>query len=321
MSGASGEFGRVGLAEAFGLKPLGAGLRQALTAIRGSRYQPPNLWGPTSLRIFKPRIGLKTWLGVRPADGRTPIYNYFNRVRPPRDRGYSVRLTYARDYRGGRWTYDGHNGTDFAVPVGTPVVAAAPGVVLRVKNDFHQGGLKVCIDHGRGQFTTSGHMARAFVSVGEPVGRGQVVGLSGASGMEFVLFFPWVAPHVHFNTWVNGDPSDPYAADREVSLWRRHNDPVPWDGEDPGDPDVFEPSSYDERGVADAIAAGKNPVMRSEMAAMPVLAERAAEVMFQRSYRPALFQEFPRIYAEEYAREALLDLPFRASDFVGARPA
>ena len=36
--------------------------------------------------------------------------------------------------------------------------------------------------------------------------RGGVIGLSGASGIEFILFFPWVAPHLHLNVWLNGEP-------------------------------------------------------------------------------------------------------------------
>jgi hypothetical protein len=51
-----------------------------------------------------------------------------------------------RDFRGGTLTYDSHNGTDFAVPPGTIVVAAAPGRVLRASSEFNRGGLKVFVD-------------------------------------------------------------------------------------------------------------------------------------------------------------------------------
>ena len=74
-------------------------------------------------------------------------------------------------------TYDIHNGTDFATPVGTRVVAGAPGVVRRVSSEFHRGGLKVFIDHGGGLVTGANHLSRALVRVGERVSRGQLVAL------------------------------------------------------------------------------------------------------------------------------------------------
>ena len=306
-----------GLLETFGLRPLSKALLQARSALLGSPHVPPNLWGPSSLRVFKPTISLPTWLGRRRPDGRVPIYNFFNRVRPPKDAGYSVRVTYASDFRGGRWTYDGHNGTDFAVPVGTTVVSAAPGKIVRVENDFHQGGLKVCIDHGRGLFTTSGHLARALVEVGDTVTRGQPVALSGASGMDLVMFFPWVAPHVHFNTWVDGEPSDPFALPTEQSLWRHHNTPIPWDGVAVPEDSEFEPSDWDPAGVSDAISACQDRKVRGRMAALPSVERRAAEVMFLRNYRPAMFDSFPPLYRTTGARRPVLDLPFQASDYVG----
>ena len=311
---------RISLRETFGLKPLLPAAREAWNAVRGDPYSPPNLWGPSSLQIFKPSVSVQTWLRKARRDKKAPIYNFFNRVRPPKDRGYSVRVTYARDFLGGNWTYDGHNGTDFAIPVGTVVVAAAPGLVLRVHNDFRQGGLKVCIDHGEGLFTTSSHLARALVAEGDRVKRGQPVGLSGASGMEFVLFFPWVAPHLHYNVWLNGEPVDPFAQpDTDgASMWRSYNDPVPFD-DDPADEDSsFEPSQWDAEAVADAITACRDPRFRSMASSFPALERRAAEVMFTRNYRPAMFDAFPRLYRTEGQRRPVLDLPFLRQDFVGA---
>lgn len=308
---------RVGVFEAFGLRPLGAALSQGLRAVAGTPYVPANLWGPSSLKIFKPRISLPTWLGRKRADRRVPIYNFVNRVPQPRHEGYSVRVTYARDYRGGDITYDGHIGTDFAVPVGTPVVAPAPGVVLLVFNEMDRGGLKVCIDHGEGLFTSANHLARALVSVGERVHRGQTIGLSGASGMEFVLFFPWVAPHVHFNAVLNGEPVDPFAAEGEESLWRSHNDPVPFDGTpDPSDA-WFEASVFDPDGVDAALAACRDPAVRAALRAIEPLPSRAAAVLVQRNYRPPMFEAFPELYLRRYQRRPRLDLMFRAEDFCG----
>lgn len=310
---------RLRVLEVFGLVPFASGVREAWRTIRGNPYLPPVMWDATSLRIFKPWISLPTWARRKPRDGRVPIYNFFNRVPQPAGEGYSVRVTYGRDYRGGRYTYDGHLGTDFAVPVGTNVLAPAPGQVVRVRNDLEHGGLKVCIDHGRGLFTTCNHLARATVAEGQRVERGDRIGRSGASGMEFLLFFPWVAPHVHFNVWLNGEPVDPFAREGEVSLWRRRNDPVPFTAEAPADDEAFAPTVWDADGVREAIDACRDPRLRAMMASIPDLTRRAAEVLVRRNYQSALFDAFPSLYGTPGEREPRLDLPFSATDFVGVR--
>ena len=83
------------------------------------------------------------------------------------------------DFRGRDLTYDSHNGTDFAVPVGTKVLAAAGGEVVRIVSEFNRGGLKIFIDHGGGLMTTSAHLARPLVKVGQIVARGEAIALSG----------------------------------------------------------------------------------------------------------------------------------------------
>jgi murein DD-endopeptidase len=311
---------RLTLADVFGLRPLAPALGDARRAVVGDPWTPRNLWGPSSLRIFKPWIGLPTWLGRRPADRRVPIYNFVNRVPGPRGAGYSTKVTYCRDWRGGRHTYDGHLGTDFAVPVGTPVVAAAPGLVVRVANDYDRGGLKVCVDHGAGLFTTSNHLARALVRPGDRLARGQPLGLSGASGMEFVLFFPWVAPHLHFNVWSDGHVADPFAlaGSSEVPLWRAGSHPTPADGDALGD-GSFAPTDWDERAIADAIATCRPPWLRAKLGALGDRAQQAAEILVAALYRPTWFEEEPRLYPEAHARAPRLDLPFRHEDYVGIR--
>jgi murein DD-endopeptidase len=247
-----------------------------------------------------------------------PIYNFVNRVPQPKHEGYSVRVTYARDYRGGRWTYDGHLGTDFACPVGTTIVAGAPGWVVRIANELDQGGLKVCLDHGEGLFTTHNHLSRALVHVGERVARGQAVGLSGASGVEFVLFFPWVSPHLHYNVWLDGQVIDPFAREGETSLWRQHNAPIPHDGSALREDASIEPTPWDPAAVDEAIAACRDPVVREHARALPTVAQRAAEVMVRRMYRPTMFGPSPSLSRERFAPRPRLDLPFRSDAYCGA---
>lgn len=307
----------VGLIEGFGLRPWRGAHREIALAVLGDAHTPATLFGPSSLKIFKPGISIPTWLRRARADRRTPIYNFVNRVRPGRDAPYSVRATFARDFRGGRWTYDGHFGTDFAVPVGTPVVAAAPGRVMWVDRHLDRGGLKVGIDHGRGLVTMSNHLSRALVRPGETVRRGQSVALSGASGVDLLFFFPWVAPHLHYTILHNAEPADPFArrADGETPLWRAGNAPAPDDGTGPED---YEPSPWDEAGLKEAVAACKVGDERGRLEKLGDPNARAWRLLFLYNYRPWWMAAFPPLYAERYAREPRLDLPFRARDYVGA---
>jgi murein DD-endopeptidase MepM/ murein hydrolase activator NlpD len=305
------------LLETFGLRPAGERLRETLLALRGDGLTPPSRFGLSSLGIFQPALAARLWLGLPPRDRRIAVYNYFNHTPTPESEGWSVRKTQARDFRGGDRTYDSHNGTDFAVSPGTVVVAAAPGRVVRVSSEFNRGGLKVMLDHGHGVVTVAVHLGRALVRVGDLVARGQAVALSGASGLDFIVSLGLSAPHVHYNVWLDGVPVDPFAGDREESLWRRRNDPAPYEG--PLDADV-PASRFTPKRVADGLAACRDTALAERIAALPSCAARAAELIFHMNYYPTRFTRRVSPYADEHPRRALLDLPFRAQDFVGIAP-
>jgi len=302
-------------AETFGVTPLSTRLGEAMTTFRGAEGVPPSRFDRTSLGIFQPRLAFATWLGRRRRDRRVPIYNLFNRTPTSITDGWSVRKTHVCDFRGGTLTYDSHNGTDFAVPPGTIVAAAAPGRVLRVSSEFNRGGLKVFIDHGRGLATTSNHLGRALVREGDLVRRGQPIALSGASGIDMLLMFPWNVPHVHFNVWLNGEAVDPFAEASEPSLWRRRNDPTPDDGT--ADDGSAAPTAWDPAAVDAAIASCDVAAVRAELAAIERLELRAMAVLFQQSYCPTRFSAAVSPYTATSPREPRLDLPFRAADVVG----
>lgn len=298
------------VAEIFGLTPARQRVREMWVMLRGDSNTPKARWGVSALEQLARVPGPRVWAGQRPAGRRVLISNLVNRTPTPPEDGWSVRATQVRDFRGGRMTYDSHNGTDFATPVGTRVVAGAPGVVRRVSSEFHRGGLKVFIDHGGGLVTGANHLSRALVRVGERVSRGQLVALSGYSGVDGVVSFPWGIPHVHFNVFLNGRHVDPFAAPGEVSLWRRANDPAPG----AADRDL-PPTAIDDARLEAQLAACKDPALAARLRAIPDVGARALATIFARNYQPMRFAEHVSPYATRPARVPRLDLPFAATDY------
>jgi len=304
--------------EVFGLRPFVPGLKQMALAVVGDGYLPPSKWGLSSTRQFKPRISLPLWLGRKRDDRRVWIYNLPNRNLGPTYfvAGVDTRIRTCRDFRGRQLSYDTHVGTDFATPVGTRVTAAASGVVRRVQNDMNRGGLKVLVDHGGGVFTSANHLARALVAPGQRVARGEAIALSGMSSVDGVLFFPWLAPHVHYNVLAGGGPDDPWAVDGEPAWWLGDNDPEPWRGGTDPDPEPA-PTAFDADGVERSIASCKDPRERARLAGIADLYERGVELLMSRVYKTALFESFPPIVVEPRARAPFLSLPFHADDYDG----
>jgi murein DD-endopeptidase MepM/ murein hydrolase activator NlpD len=95
-----------------------------------------------------------------------------------------------------------HTGIDIAAQLGTPVTAAADGVVVAVANTQVGYGNYVIVAHGGGIMTLYGHLLEGDVRVGDHVARGQRVGLEGTSGMS-------TGPHLHFELRVNEQVTDP----------------------------------------------------------------------------------------------------------------
>lgn len=94
-----------------------------------------------------------------------------------------------------------HSGVDFGAAMGSPVHAAAAGVVISAR--YMRGyGNTIIVDHGGGIATVYGHLSRLLVSNGERVTRGQHIGAVGATGLA-------TGPHLHFEVRVNGHPVNP----------------------------------------------------------------------------------------------------------------
>jgi len=137
----------------------------------------------------------------------------------------------------------GRTGVDFAAPVGTPVLAAADGVVSMLI-DYEPGcGIGVVLSHPAfKRWTAYCHMTRTLVASGQTVSRGERIGLSGTSGNSANV------PHVHLELCTTAcashrdgdlagtqnplavvvgcyDPARIYPADRFVLTW-----PIPCRG-------------------------------------------------------------------------------------------
>jgi hypothetical protein len=132
----------------------------------------------------------------------------------------------ARDYRCGRQSYDGHEGTDIRVPTvaemhaGVPVLAAAPGRVKALRDGMpdafkdqladglladHEAGNGVVVAHGDGWVTQYSHLRLGSIAVkpGDAVRAGERLGTIGLSGnTEF--------PHLEFEVRHNGTVVDPF---------------------------------------------------------------------------------------------------------------
>ncbi len=94
-----------------------------------------------------------------------------------------------------------HEGIDISVPSGTPVSAAASGLVIYAGWMGGYGNL-VVVDHGGGLATAYAHNTSVAVGSGTSVSQGQTIAYAGSTGNS-------TGPHVHFEVRVNGSPADP----------------------------------------------------------------------------------------------------------------
>ncbi len=129
---------------------------------------------------------IPAWTGpfIRPVDG--PIVSGF---------GYRVHPIFRR--------VKFHYGIDISAPSGTPIHAAADGVVV-FAGWRRAYGNTVIVDHGNGLATLYAHCSRVLVSEGEVVKQGQVIALVGSTGLS-------TGPHLHFEVRRYGEPINPLA--------------------------------------------------------------------------------------------------------------
>jgi murein DD-endopeptidase MepM/ murein hydrolase activator NlpD len=94
-----------------------------------------------------------------------------------------------------------HTGLDYPNNIGTPIHAAAGGVVRAAEAEAAYG-MAVEIDHGNGLATRYAHTSKILVKPGDLIKRGQVVALVGNTGRS-------TGPHLHFEVLLDGVPQNP----------------------------------------------------------------------------------------------------------------
>ena len=94
-----------------------------------------------------------------------------------------------------------HNGVDFGIPSGTPVIAPSDGVVEHVAFQAHGAGRYIKIRHGH-ITTVYMHLSKSLVKPGQTVRKGERIALSGNTGGS-------TGPHLHYEFHINGRPVNP----------------------------------------------------------------------------------------------------------------
>ncbi|MFE5616761.1 M23 family metallopeptidase [Streptomyces sp. NPDC056463] len=106
--------------------------------------------------------------------------------------GYTLSASFNQG--GAMWAHK-HSGQDFAVPTGTPVKAAGAGTVVKAGpnggGDGPAYGNAIVVKHANGKYSQYAHLSKINVHIGQKVGAGQKIALSGNTGNSS-------GPHLHF---------------------------------------------------------------------------------------------------------------------------
>ena len=159
-----------------------AQLSEKVTAVSRQMDNHTDMLSVLEARLFEQAVHKKLMPTMPPVDG-------------PEGSGFGVRI----DPFTGQMAM--HEGIDFEVDKGTPVHAAAGGIVAFA--GFHpQYGYMIDVDDGNNLTTRYAHLSKLLVKDGDIVQRGQKIALSGATGRA-------TGPHLHFEVRYKGVPLDP----------------------------------------------------------------------------------------------------------------
>lgn len=99
-------------------------------------------------------------------------------------------------------TLQSHQGVDYTIPEGESIFATADGVVKDVLGKTSTSGITIVIDHENGYTTSYSHLQKAKVKRRQKVRRGDIIALSGNSGLS-------LSPHLHYEVRYEGMRVDP----------------------------------------------------------------------------------------------------------------
>jgi hypothetical protein len=170
----------------------------------GDKFMPPGIWSVANLRR-KP-IDISCYRGMiqskdffnHEGEEMTPILYY------PLDRGFRVSQVFGVNPPSYQVS-GGHNGIDWAVPVGNKIYAAQPGYVSRVETTTVGYGRHIRIQSADG-ITIYGHLSRIDVVQGAYVQAMQPIGLSGGALTDPYRGYS-SGPHLHFEYRPNAIPT------------------------------------------------------------------------------------------------------------------
>ena len=145
---------------------------------------------------FRPE---KLWAGPFSAPVRAPVSSLFGTRR-----AYNVAAPGVH-----------HGGTDYAAPLGTPILSDAAGIVALAEFQRVRGNL-VVVDHGLGVYSAYFHLNAIEVRPGQRVARGDRIGTVGTTGLS-------TGPHLHWELRIRGVPVDPLE-------WTERSVPPPPEG-------------------------------------------------------------------------------------------
>lgn len=139
----------------------------------------------------------------KPATNKSQNKNKTKNSSPKKDgssrliESYSTDLSgyFSRPIVGGKKTQGlhGHNGIDLGATLGTPVLAAAAGIVSVARDSGYNGGYgeMIMVKHDNGTMTVYAHLSAVYVYEGQIVGQGDTIGALGNTGKS-------TGPHLHF---------------------------------------------------------------------------------------------------------------------------
>lgn len=175
---------------------------QIALAVRDGAYPTQNVYlDPATSQLLDPELvegEARRLEALFKTGGDVPLWDgvFAAPVRGPITANFGVR----RRYNAGELRY--HEGIDYGLVTGTPVYAAAPGVVALAELLTVRGNT-VFIDHGMGVYSGYFHMSELLVEPGQRVGTGDLLGRVGSTGLS-------TGPHLHWEIRLHGINVSPW---------------------------------------------------------------------------------------------------------------